>query len=247
MFPTNLHPVFIFACSLILLGCGPASTPPSDIPSSETEYTSTHAQVQSPSKPGLDEAIARGDIERVKALLKEDPDAVHTGRNPDLPPIAMAILRKKSDIAILLIEAGASVDGMDARGRTLAHLAVERGLSEIIPHLAAAGAPLSTLDGNGWTPLHWAAAKNNLPISYALIECGADIHALTARGGTILHEAAASGSEELALTFLELGVDPSQVASDGGTALEVARAFKNEPVILLLESQQKENTGVKEP
>ncbi len=182
----------------------------------------------------IDTAIARGDLPEVKRLLDTEPALASQGAHPRLPPLHQAILRKRTEIALVLIAAGADVSALDSSQRTPAHLAVERNLPDLIAPLAEAGARLSELDAVGWTPLHWAAAKDQLEIAKALIEAGADVHARTARGGTILHEAASTGGEAMVRLCLDKGVDTTVVASDGGTALEVAEAFKNEAAIAWL-------------
>lgn len=220
--------------AFLLVGCGESGQIASET-SPEEEPTPTPPGATS--EMSIDEAIARGDIDSVRRILAEHPEAADTGANPRLPPLHAAILRKKPRIATILIEAGADVSAVDSNERTAIHLVVERDLPELVEPLAKAGAPLSSLDSVGWTPLHWAAAKDNLPLAKVLIEAGADTDARTARGGTILHEAAATGSGEMVRYFLRLGVDPTVVASDGGTALEVARDFENVAAIKILEAQ----------
>lgn len=183
----------------------------------------------------IDEAIARDDLTEVARQLEADPERALKGAHPRMPPLHQAILRKRSEIAKALIEAGADVNAVDSSDRTPVHLAVERNLSGLIPALAEAEAKLNELDSVGWTPLHWAAAKDQLEVANALVAAGADVHARTSRGGTILHEAASTGGAEMVQLCLELGIDPTVVASDGGTALEVAEAFENEAALAWLE------------
>lgn len=203
-------------------------------PSSARDKEDINAVSERQTIDPIQRAIATGDLAGLKAILAGNPEAVNPGEGATMPPLSAAILRRKPEIAIFLIEAGADVNAVDSSERTPAHLAVERNLPELIAPLAAGGARLSERDSVGWTPLHWAAAKDNLPVARSLIEAGADVHARTVRGGTILHEAASTGSVEMVELCLDQGVDRSVVASDGGTALEVAREFQNEAAIQLL-------------
>ena len=179
----------------------------------------------------IDEAIARGDLSEVQRQLESHPDRASKGTHPRLAPLHQAILRKRTEIARALIQAGADVNAIDSSQRTPVHLAVVRNLPGLIASLANAGAKLNEQDAAGWTPLHWAAAKDQLEMTQALIAAGADAHARSAQGGTILHEAAATGGGAIVQLCLEQGVDPNAVASDGGTALQVAQTFKNEAAV----------------
>jgi type 1 glutamine amidotransferase len=179
----------------------------------------------------IDEAIARGDLAEVQRHLEVYPERASKGAHPRLPPLHQAILRKRAEIALALMAAGADVNAVDSSQRTPVHLAVERKLPELIAPLAQAGAKLSELDSVGWTPLHWAGAKDQLDAAKALVHAGADVHRLSALGGTILHEAASTGGEAVVRFYMAQGVDQSVVASDGRTALEVARDFENKAAI----------------
>lgn len=184
----------------------------------------------------IDESIARGDLDDVKRHLAADPERVNHGKNPKLNPLQQAILRKKTGIAILLLEAGADPDKPDPSKRTPTHLAVERGLAKLIPILLKHKADPNRLDKDGWTPLHHAAAKDNLEVAKALLKGGADPMTRSARGGTPLHEAAASGGREIIQLLLEHKIDPKAKAKSGVTALDVAKENKNQPAIEILES-----------
>lgn len=182
----------------------------------------------------IDEAIAKGEIEVIKSLLAANPGAARAGTRPDMPPLHQAILRKRSEIALLLVEAGTDVNAVDSSERTPLHLCVERDLPDLVAPLAKAGADPDARDKNGWTPLHHAGAKDRVAVAVALIENGANLNIPSNLGGTPLHEAAASGSAAIVKLFLDGGVDPSVVAKDG-TALDVAVKFKNEAAVELLE------------
>jgi len=183
----------------------------------------------------IDAAIAKGDLLMVEALIHSNPNIVNIGGRPEMPPLLSAILRKKIDIARLLIEKGAKVNVTDSSLRTAVHLAVDRNLPELIPLLKEHGAKLNELDSVGWTPLHWAAAKDRVEVARALIDAGADLRVISKLGGSALHEAASSGSAKMIELLLEVGVDPNVIASDGGTALDVAREYDNAAAIELLE------------
>jgi len=189
----------------------------------------------SPTYPTIDEAIAKGDIEDVKLHLAADPKRVNQGGKPtSRPPLEQAILRNKTDIALLLIASGADVNTVNASQRTPLHISVERNNPQIATALLKAGAKPNERDKDGWTPLHHAAAKDQLETAKAILAGGADPSTLSQLGGTPLHEAAASGGAEIIKLFLNHKVDPKVKSETGVTALDIAKEYKNQPAIDIL-------------
>ena len=186
-----------------------------------------------PRYPTIDEAIARGDLADVRAHVAGDPEIAPRPRERGLP-LHQAILRNKTEIALFLLESGASVDAPDRTARTPLHLAVERGNVALVTALLERKARPNERDGIGWTPLHHAAAENKVAVARALLAGGADFKTLSERGGTPLHEAAVSGGGEMIRLLLGAGVDPAVVSKTGVTALDIAREFKNEAAIAVL-------------
>ncbi len=182
----------------------------------------------------LSESIARGDLADVKLHLKLKADSARTANSAGMAPLHEAILRNRTEIALFLLDAGASVDAPDRSARTPLHLAVERSNLALVKALLDRKAKPNQLDKMGWTPLHHAAAKDKVDIAKAFLTGGADPKVVSERGGTPLHEAAASGSAEMVNLFLQAGVDPAIVSKLGVTALDIAREFKNEAAIKIL-------------
>lgn len=201
------------------------TVPPDGVPSTVPK---------TPRYPTIDEAIARGDLADVTLHVKLSPASAHRGKDAGLTPLHQAILRNRNEIALFLLESGASVDTPDRSARTPLHLAVERGNLALVQALLARRARPNERDRLGWTPLHHAAAKDKVAIARALLAGGADAQARSERGGTPLHEAAASGSAEIVQLFLQAGVDPAVVSQLGVTALDVAREYKNEAAVKIL-------------
>ncbi|WP_158305475.1 ankyrin repeat domain-containing protein [Opitutus terrae] len=195
----------------------------------------------------IDEAIARDDLADVQRHLALNPTLARHGANAALAPLHQAILRNRTAIALLLLEAGADANAPDRSRRTPLHLAVERDNLPILEALLARGARPSERDRIGWTPLHHAAAKDRLDLARALLKSGADPMTLSDGGGTPLHEAAASGSAEMVRLLLDAGVDASVVSKSGVTALEIAREYHNEPAIAALTKAASPNPASTRP
>jgi type 1 glutamine amidotransferase len=188
-----------------------------------------------PRYPTIDESIARGDLDDVKLHLATDPARVKRGPEAAMSPLHQAILRNRTEIALLLLERGADVNEPDRSQRTPLHLAVERASVPLVEALLARKAKPHERDRMGWTPLHHAAAKDRVAVAKALMKGGANPSTLSERGGTALHEAAASGGAEMIQMFLDAKVDPKVVSKLGVTALDIAKEFKNEVAIKMLE------------
>ncbi|MDQ8182659.1 ankyrin repeat domain-containing protein [Pelagicoccus sp. SDUM812005] len=183
----------------------------------------------------IEEAIARDDLQDVRVHLHRDPQLLNTPGRGGMTLLQQAVMRKKSEIALFLLQEGADPNAKTKSGQTTAHLAVTRNLPELCRALAEAGVDLGARDKQGWTALHLAAAKNQASSVRALIESGADVNALSEAGGTPLHEAAASGGEEVLSLLLEAGVDVSVVSSHGVTALDLAKEYENAAALKLLQ------------
>ena len=187
---------------------------------------------EAPVQPNIDVAIAKGDIEDVKRHLAKNPEVLKKGgKENSRPPLEQAILRNKTDIAILLLKSGADPNTTNASKRTPLHIAIDRNNPQAVQALLDAGADPNVRDQAGWTPLHHAAAKNQLESAQKLLAAKADPMILSELGGTPLHEAAASGGAELIKLLLDHKVDPAIKSKQGVTALDLAKQYKNQPAI----------------
>lgn len=191
----------------------------------------TSAAKPTPAYQTIDEAIAKDDLADVKIHLANDPASANQGRDKNRSPLAQAVLRNKTAIALYLLESGALPNATDNSKRGILHLAVERGNATLVAALLKAGADPNPGDKDGWTALHHAAAKNQLEIAKLLLAGGADPMRLSKLGGTALHEAAASAGADLVRLLLKHGVDPKLVSKQDVTALDIARKYDNKAAI----------------
>jgi ankyrin repeat protein len=107
---------------------------------------------------GIHNAVADDDVGKVKALLKADPELVHSKAGDGATPLHVAAESGYEDVAQVLLAGGAVVDARDVHGDTPLHLAASKGQRGMAELLLAHGAAIEALDTYKRTPLHAAAA-----------------------------------------------------------------------------------------
>jgi adenosylhomocysteine nucleosidase len=197
------------------------------------------------------DAVASGDVERVTALLADDPSlasargedgvsALLRARYRFDRPVMDALLATDPDLDVFEAAALGMLDRLRERleddpgavtafspdGFTALHLAAFFGKTEAARLLIAEGARVDTYTTNEFAnqPLHAAAAGRHHEICRILLAAGADVDATQHGGYTPLHEAAQHGDDEMVELFLSAGADPTIRVSDGGTPADIAEA-----------------------
>lgn len=182
----------------------------------------------------ISEAIARDDIDDLKSHLEKSPEAVNVAGRSKMTPLHEAIMRKRPEAALILLENGADPDILTTRSQSAMHLAIDRDLYEVADAILEVGVDLGVRDSQGWTALHLAGAKNRNAISKLLLENGADVSRLSAAGGTPLHEAAVGGDAELIRMLIEAGVNPTIISDHEKSALDIAKEYENAVAVEIL-------------
>ena len=195
------------------------------------------------------EAIQRGDVAAVAALIDSDPSLLQSS-DKGVTPILLAIYHGKKDVARLLVDRGAPVTFFDAvalgdADRALRmldddpHLIYAKsadgypgvGLAIFFGHPALAqelirrGADVNAVadNANCVAPVHAAAAACDRETMQLLLERGADPNTKQQMDYTALHGAASRGDIEMAKLLLAHGADRNARGTDGLTAADVAR------------------------
>ncbi|XP_030750996.1 death-associated protein kinase 1-like [Sitophilus oryzae] len=128
----------------------------SDSPSESFKYTA------------LQFAVRRKSIEQVRYLIESGTE-LDTG--PD-PALHLAIRKKNTDIAILLLEAGANFEITDSHGDLPIHIACAFGLPEVVKVLCALGCSVEVPTVKGMYPLHLAAKYGHIAVVRCLCAAG---------------------------------------------------------------------------
>jgi ankyrin repeat protein len=127
------------------------------------------------------EAAAIGDVERLRALLDDDPSLATAWSADGFTSLHFAAFFGHPAAAKLLVERGAELEA--------------RSTNEQF-----------ALDAR---PLHSAAAAGRREVCEVLLDAGADVNAVQHGGYTALLEARQNGNEELAQLLLQHGADPT--------------------------------------
>jgi ankyrin repeat protein len=145
----------------------------------------------------LNESIRIGDLEGVRAVLQQYPEAVKQKDQRSFPPLIMATYYDQIEITAYLIQSGADLDAQDASGNTALMGVCFKGFPEIAKMLINSGADPNIRNYNGATALHFASTFGQKELVKLLLEKGADKNATDSRGNTALAHARMQGLKEI--------------------------------------------------
>lgn len=181
----------------------------------------------------IHDAIVAGEVDRVAQLLREDPSLASDPLNNDTRdlPLHTAAIQGNLEIARLLIEAGADIDGYDVDESTPLDVAALRQQSEIVALLLANGADANRRDKNGACPVSFAAFSGDMEIVRQLIAAGADLNYTSTNGTNLLHAACYRGLDELLDLIIERGGDVEKANFAGLNAVHWACMGGHVPMV----------------
>jgi ankyrin repeat protein len=176
------------------------------------------------------DAARRGDLEAVKALLKDGAD-VNAPLGDGMTALHWAAERGNAELASVLLYAGANPAVVTRVGQyTPLHIAARAGNAAVVKALVAAGADVSVKTSpSGVVALHLAAASGNPEVITALLDKGSDPNAKEPEWGqTPLIFAAAANRVEAIKVLLARGADPkiTSKALDLGKESQLDRAAR---------------------
>jgi ankyrin repeat protein len=157
------------------------------------------------------DAAMRGDVEAVRALLKQGAD-VNAAQGDGMTALHWAAERGSAEIVQLLVRAGATLDPRTRNaGYTPLHLASRGGHVDAVRALLQAKSdPAIATESGAATALHLAAVSGSAPTVQLLLDHGADPNTREAEWGqTPLTFATAMNRLQVMKVLLERGADPS--------------------------------------
>ena len=154
-------------------------------------------------------AARAGSIRIVRICLTKgyDPTSQNTSEKQTALHLAAGSAGQRTEIASMLIRAGADISALDSLGRSVAHVAAASGNDGVLQMLCDRGVPLEITDqvAGGRTPLHCAAYFGRSRCCEILLYAGSSVHVRSTTGGTTpLHTAAARGSTNVVHLLAEV-------------------------------------------
>jgi ankyrin repeat protein len=170
--------------------------------------------------------------EKVLARGKADINAV-TDYAEDNPLLA-AISSGQTDIAEMLIAAGANVDiRRHHSGDTALHIAARKSDEKVVRLLLAKGVAIDTQNAAGETPLHVAVVAGGMSMVEFLASQGARVNTADVKGNTPLHHAARE-SRDMTELLISKGAVVNATNDGGDTPLHNAALRDQREIVELL-------------
>jgi ankyrin repeat protein len=206
-------------------------------------------------------AITSGDVDTVRALVRECPELASARDGNGLPVILLALFHQQREAADALLETQPELGILEAaaagraervrelleadpearhartpEGFTTLGLAAFLGGPEVVALLLQHGAdPDDDADNPARVrPVHAAAAARDPASLRLLLAAGADPNARQQGGLTPLHAAAHADHVDIARLLLEHGADPAAQTDDGRDAAQIAADDGSRRVAALL-------------
>ena len=129
-------------------------------------------------------AVVWGNVERVKALLKDNPDLVLARYLVGETPLHLAAKWGHKDVVALLLGAKAEINAQTESGETPLHYAAENGEKEVAKLLLAGRVDIDVRNKWGQTALHCAAQDGHKDMVALLLDNGAQVNARDNHGQT---------------------------------------------------------------
>jgi ankyrin repeat protein len=165
------------------------------------------------------DAIKDNDVAVVRSLLHQQVD-VNAPAPDGATALHWAAYLENSEVATLLVQAGADVTAANRYGVTPLSLACTNGDAELVKSLLEAGADPNDVGAEGETALMTAARTGNVDVVKQLLAHGAQANRKEGwRGQTALMWAAAEGHLDVVDTLIGAGSDIYGGSNEGFTPL----------------------------
>lgn len=213
----SMHLVAMLMLTALMTACTPAPAPTA-LPSATPTLPATPLPTTVPAPTA-------------SAVVSPLPTPTHTPAPADATAtkehetamteqLIQAAERGDTETVLQLLQAGADINGRDARGRTPLMAATHGNQPETVRALIRGGADINLQDDRRDNPFLYAGAEGLLEILKLTIEAGADTKLTNRFGGTALIPAAERGHVEVVTELLtRTDVDVNHINNLGWTAL----------------------------
>lgn len=190
-------------------------------------------------------AAGCGCMEVCARLLTQCPRLVFQTDEKFRTPLLWSVHRGLVATSELLLQHGADVNHVDAKGRNALYVAASKGFEKLCTMILSLAAPQQNINHRGpggRTSLHAAAEVGSLVICERLIGVRADACAATAAHQTPLHLAAMNGHSEVAQYLVKVEGEKAVLMEDnsGCRALDYAKQNEMYDVVAILQKPDME-------
>jgi ankyrin repeat protein len=170
----------------------------------------------------IHDAAKAGDLNKVKVLLKADPNLISSKDNFGMTALHYAVAQYQKDMVQLLLANKADVNAKDKPGWTPLHYAAAQGYKDIAKLLLTNKAEIDATNNYGFTPLHLAADGGFKEVAELLLANKAEVNARNNYSETPLHRAVKYEHKEVVEALLDYKADVNAKDYNGFTPLHVA-------------------------
>lgn len=173
-------------------------------------------------------AAGNRNLDAVESLIAHGANVNSRGRMATA--LHAAALVGDAEIALALLQAGASTEARMPNGDTPCMVAAGHGHAQVLRVLIEYGADVNASDNDGDAALMYATSKGQTEAAAVLLGHGARADATNSLGETALMQAAIQGRTNLVSLLVANGASVDMQDNKGDTALEWATHSANGPV-----------------
>ncbi|PSN45791.1 hypothetical protein C0J52_10757 [Blattella germanica] len=130
-------------------------------------------------------------------LLLESECTIDRSNNEGVTPLLRAVSMDNEEVAMKLLNHGASPHANDISDNTVMHYAVERNMPELVDLLFKCRCHIDSGNNEGVTPLMKAALMGKEDVAIKLLQHGANPHAVSKSGNSVIHYATKGNNPRL--------------------------------------------------
>ncbi len=195
-------------------------------PSAPPRATGTGSKYAPLAVKEIDDAARDGDVAKITALLKSNPDLVFSRDSDGDTPLIWAAVKDHWGAVKVLLAYGADVNARNKEGMTPLLYAAMSRYPEAVAFLLVNKAEVNVKNHDGFTPLHEMASGGRRDMVELLLASNADVNAKTKDGDTPLHSAMRYEREQVLGSLLAGGANVNARDNDGLTPLHTAVAVQ---------------------
>ncbi|MCP4705413.1 MAG: hypothetical protein GY865_12490 [candidate division Zixibacteria bacterium] len=161
----------------------------------------------------IQDAAENGELQKVKDLLRENPQLIESRDEGGHTPLLTAAYGGQKEVLQFLLSKDADLMATNNRGSYALNLAAYNGQTEMIQLLIDLGFEIDIATVSGFTPLLHASVAGKSEAVNLLLEKGASLDISDSNwGGTAIHWACNRGNDETRDFLLSYGADLSKLS-----------------------------------